>query len=395
VPAGVEVTVVFPSAPAVVTTSRFIDATLAVQGRADALPPPTQPTSYSIEMTGLSLTTAYDSIVAASPDTPWVVGRRTLAPGLVAEQLAVPFADLKLPLSGEGDRLLGLHLATKYPPTASWWSYTAPVAAGQGRLTGLQAGQAASVPIRLSTGPLVTARVSVDLAAFTANARLGVQYTSESENAFSIRAVPGVRTWGLVTNGVFGNEGVVTVVFSRGGSNPGPRQMASFEWLDVFPRQELVATMVHLNSLALHSNLRLRLPHERTTFVEPVVTLRPTLSPPRNLRVDGLDTGAAIGARVGETPTLEWDPPLSGNVARYTVSFARIQPNMQQFPDLAPIATFVTQATRLRVPPLTLIRSQRVAAFVRAWSGEFDPARPNFVPVPHEVTTAAIGDFEP
>lgn len=137
VPAGVEVTVVFPSAPAVVTTSRFIDATLAVQGRADALPPPTQPTSYSIEMTGLSLTTAYDSIVAASPDTPWVVGRRTLAPGLVAEQLAVPFADLKLPLSGEGDRLLGLHLATKYPPTASWWSYTAPVAAGQGRLTGL------------------------------------------------------------------------------------------------------------------------------------------------------------------------------------------------------------------------------------------------------------------
>ncbi len=400
VPPDVETTIVFPSGPSVVTRARLIDASIAVQGRADALPPPVQPTTLSVLMSGPTLTTAYESLAAYSPDTPFVVRRPVTAPGLFTDRLDIDITASKLPVCSSSDRLVALRFTDKGTGTPqSTWLYSSPVAAGETQLVDLQPGQTATVPVGLSMRSMATASIGLDSPSFATNDGLAGPYSVPSGFTFAIRSVPGVRSWGLVTNGFFQNAGAIDVVSGSASSTAARVRSAQFEWVDAFPRNELVATLVHTTRVGfLRGSLFVRLPHERTILLDPPDEIRSGLSPPTNPRVNGLTVEIASGESVGATPLIEWDAPAVGVPARYTVSIARLvydPADVRQEPKIETFATFVTQETHLHVPPLTLTQSSTLVVLIRAWSGAFEATRPNFVPVPNEVTTSVIAGFTP
>lgn len=398
VPTDVEVTVIFPSIPSVVTRSRLIDASLVVQGRSDALPTPVAGTSIDLDVSGLALTTTSDEIAAYSPDTPFVVRRPVTAPGLTVERLAVPISDSKLPMPSADDRLFSLHLkASGAGDVGGQWFYLSPVAAGQTQLLDVPPGQRATLPVRVSAGPMANVTFGIDAPQFRTTANLGDQAVSPYLFSLLIQSVPGARSRGYVTNGIANNAGVFDVVVGSASAYVERVRNGRFEWLDVFPRQDLVATLTYTSSGGISAGEFARLPQQVVRFVDTGGELRPTLSPPVRPLINGLPNGPACGEMVGPTPLLEWEPPMVGTVSRYTVTIVRIGPVMQfaQFPPIEPIATFVTVEPRLQVPPLTLPQSGRLTAFIRAWSGDFDHSRPNFVPVPHEATTTMLCHFSP
>lgn len=77
------------------------------------------------------------------------------------------------------------------------------------------------------------------------------------------------------------------------------------------------------------------------------LVIRPEVSPPRAVRVAGLDVGRTVQMGVGTTPTISWSPPsLGGPDLRYQVSLYRVVA-----PYSFSVVRFSTASTAVKVPP--------------------------------------------
>lgn len=77
------------------------------------------------------------------------------------------------------------------------------------------------------------------------------------------------------------------------------------------------------------------------------LSVRPELSPPRSVRVAGLDVGRRPQAGVGLAPTITWSPPSAGRADQYRVTLRRVVTDTYA----RTVARFTVTATELRVPP--------------------------------------------
>jgi hypothetical protein len=98
----------------------------------------------------------------------------------------------------------------------------------------------------------------------------------------------------------------------------------------------------------------------------PAMDIVPTLSPPRNTKIGGLDLFVPHTG-VGLTPTITWDAPSIGTPTSYSITVQRVDANGADTKTTR-IATFQTTATSIVIPPNVLTDG---SSFVLSISSSF------------------------
>lgn len=76
------------------------------------------------------------------------------------------------------------------------------------------------------------------------------------------------------------------------------------------------------------------------------LAVRPAVSPPRDVRVAGLDVGGLPPVGVGTTPLISWSPPSIGTDLRYLLTIHRVVSSYS-----FSVARFWTASTEVKIPP--------------------------------------------
>jgi hypothetical protein len=124
-------------------------------------------------------------------------------------------------------------------------------------------------------------------------------------------------------------------------------------------------------------------------------TIAPTLTPVRNVKIAGRSL-AEPQVGVGLTPTITWDPPLTGTPTSYEVSVRQVTAD-RTATTLRSIATFITTSTSLRLPDSVLSVGASYILMIDAEAArEYDPAKPFGTDgLPSFSATAATAQFTP
>ncbi len=124
--------------------------------------------------------------------------------------------------------------------------------------------------------------------------------------------------------------------------------------------------------------------------------IEPMLSPPRALKLDGIDAYAAAGRVVlTPTPTLSWSAPAKGTPSRYLVSITKLTVRGPGYNSLGRefVASLVTAETSLRVPPGILTPGDIFTFKVTAQLGSNWHQHENGNVLPSAFAPAAAGAF--
>jgi hypothetical protein len=104
-------------------------------------------------------------------------------------------------------------------------------------------------------------------------------------------------------------------------------------------------------------------------------TIAPTLTPVRNVKIAGSSL-AEPQVGVGLTPTITWDPPLTGTPTSYEVSVRQVTAD-RTATTLRSIASFITTSTSLRLPDSVLsVGASYILVIDAEAAREYDPAKP-------------------
>lgn len=119
-------------------------------------------------------------------------------------------------------------------------------------------------------------------------------------------------------------------------------------------------------------------------------TLRPRLSRPQGLAIDGKDA-MTVGDEVGQSPTVRWQAPASGEVSTYLLSLIHLVPQKNNSPTEEPAGLFITSKNEVTVLPGVLQPGERYYFKLRALSGlDIDaavaPVRASLRKTPAETT---------
>ena len=108
------------------------------------------------------------------------------------------------------------------------------------------------------------------------------------------------------------------------------------------------------------------------------VTLRPAVSPVRNLTLDGVPAATARSG-VGTTPVLAWDAPVRGTPTSYSVRVYHysVSASGSSLLNRTLAAQVITQSRSLRIPAGVLVAGETYVFIVTAEQNpRFDPQAP-------------------
>lgn len=390
VPEG-EATVIFPTFGGLATRASKLDFSLDVQGRPDVeRTNPGTRTLVRIEMSGGLPWADGDSLTFFGRETPFVFSEQPSLPtGASLINLNDNWQVDRKPLlqGSRGDSFAVFQLR---PPSTAAIPYRSVIAAGSTVAPDLVDGSNVTFSVVLSE-PLPTS-IGVRLDVPTAIQALGEARpaTPVAGAGFVITYRRGLHRVGVVTRGNNGLEAGMQVLSAVLPATQ-PVFQGQVQWGDVFPREELLATMSARMNVVLSAGLAggtLEVPYERSLpLTGSQVNLDVTMSPPRALSVNG---EPAVGNRVDvtTTPTLSWSAPVRGTTNRYSVT-------IYDLADKTFKKSFFTTRTTLDVPPFTLVAGKTYAFVVVAERGAYDLLRPTYTPAETERIGACSDSFTP
>jgi hypothetical protein len=269
--------------------------------------------------------------------------------------------------------------------------YRSILAAGTAIAPDMANGTNTSVGVTLTEPPTVGADVRLDFPAYERALKEPRPSLPILLSAFTVTYRRGLPRVGVVTQRNRRIEAGLMVVAALGLPPGQPLAEGRFEWADVFPRDELVASVVTRGDVVISNGIAtdtFNLFYERSVpLTGNTATLDATLSPVRDLSVGGQRAVAPLRG-VGLTPVLSWSPPAQGTPTRYAVTlFDLVDQNYS--------AAFFTTKTQLELPPFTLTAGRTYVAIVTAERGAYDLLRPTFRPADSERVAAITDSFTP
>ncbi|MER2559525.1 MAG: hypothetical protein ABTQ32_02330, partial [Myxococcaceae bacterium] len=380
-----------PTFGGLATRASRLDFSLDVQGRADVeRTNPSTRTLIRVEMSG--------GLPWANGDWLTFFGRET--PFVFSEQPALPAGaslinlndnwqvDRKPLLRGSAGDSFSV-FQSRSPSTAPI-PYRSVIAAGKTVAPDLVDGSNVTFPVVLSEPMPTSIGVRLDVPAATQALRESRPATPVAAAGFVITYRRGLHRIGVVSRGNNGLEAGMQVLSADLPATQ-PVFQGQVQWGDVFPREELLATMSARMNVVVSAGLAggtLEVPYERSLpLTGSQVNLDVTMSAPRALLVNG---EPAVGNRVGvtTTPTLSWAAPARGVPNRYAIT-------IYDLADKTLNKNFFTTRTTLEVPPLTLVAGKTYAFVVVAERGAYDLLRPTYTPAETERVGACSDAFTP
>ena len=275
-------------------------------------------------------------------------------------------------------------------PSTAPIPYRSVIAAGKTVAPDLVDGSNVTFPVVLSEPMPTSIGVRLDVPAATQALRESRPATPVAAAGFVITYRRGLHRIGVVSRGNNGLEAGMQVLSADLPATQ-PVFQGQVQWGDVFPREELLATMSARMNVVVSAGLAggtLEVPYERSLpLTGSQVNLDVTMSAPRALLVNG---EPAVGNRVGvtTTPTLSWAAPARGVPNRYAIT-------IYDLADKTLNKNFFTTRTTLEVPPLTLVAGKTYAFVVVAERGAYDLLRPTYTPAETERVGACSDAFTP
>lgn len=390
VPAG-EAIVFFPTFGGLVTTASQLDFSLVAQGRLDVeVANPAIATTLRVDVDNAVPWLASDSDAVFARETPFALtGQLTLAAGVRYYSTTFRWNQQAYPLlvGSRGDTFSYFQVRQR---TGGPIPYRSILAAGTAIAPDMANGTNTSVGVTLTEPPTVGADVRLDFPAYERALKEPRPSLPIVRSAFSVTYRRGLPRVGVVTQGNRRIEAGLDVVAAP--LTPGqPVAQGRVEWADVFPRDELVASVVTRADIVISNGVAsdtFNLFYERAIpLTGNLASLDATLSPVRHIMVNGQPAVGALTG-VGLTPVLSWSPPSQGTPTRYAVTvFDLVDQNFS--------AAFFTTQTRLQLPPFILSSGRSYVAIVTAERGAYDLLRPTFMPADIERVGAITDSFRP
>lgn len=391
VPAG-EAIVFFPTFGGLVTTASQLDFSLVAQGRLDVeVANPGIATTLRIEATNAAPWISGDAVSYFARETPFA--RSELSPlsdGVTAFNVTYDWHRASNPLlmGSRGDTFSVFQLRSR---TGGPLAYRSVIAGGTVSAPDLPDGANATVRLRLTQPPTVGADVRLDFPGYERALKEARPSLPIALSAFYVTYRRGLPRVGVVPQGNRRIEAGLNVVAAPGLPPGQPLAQGWVEWADVFPRDELVASVVTRGDVVISNGIAtdtFNLFYERSVpLTGNTATLDATLSPVRDLSVGGQRAVAPLRG-VGLTPVLSWSPPAQGTPTRYAVTlFDLVDQNYS--------AAFFTTKTQLELPPFTLTAGRTYVAIITAERGAYDLLRPTFRPADTERVAAITDSFAP
>lgn len=391
VPAG-EAIVFFPTFGGLVTTASQLDFSLVAQGRLDVdVANPAIATTLRVDVNNAVPWLAGDSDTLFARETPFALtGQPTLGAGVRNFSSTFRWNQQAYPLmvGSRGDTFSYFQVRQR---TGGPIPYRSILAAGTAIAPDMANGTNTSVGVTLTEPPTVGADVRLDFPACERALKEPRPSLPILLSAFTVTYRRGLPRVGVVTQGNRRIEAGLMVVAALGLPPGQPLAEGRFEWADVFPRDELVASVVTRGDVVISNGIAtdtFNLFYERSVpLTGNTATLDATLSPVRDLSVGGQRAVAPLRG-VGLTPVLSWSPPAQGTPTRYAVTlFDLVDQNYS--------AAFFTTKTQLELPPFTLTAGRTYVAIVTAERGAYDLLRPTFRPADSERVAAITDSFTP
>ncbi len=220
--------------------------------------------------------------------------------------------------------------------------------------------------------PIVRQPVDFRVTEFEAQARAIHPNARLTTNHLNIGTLPGYREFGTFISW----PDLVTA------SDSTPTQgdsLVTYEYGDPFPAAwsrfitaNASATVSYTAEMPDGSPSAPRTLSANVTTREPLRTgathlLRPQISPPRDLKINGLSATTSLPG-VGPSPLVTWMPPMLGTASRYMVRLHRFTATSTGGTSRFILATFNTVEPRLRVPPHLLTAGSTYALQVYAYA---------------------------
>ncbi len=382
------------------TEAAEIDLGADLLGRSD-VQTPTQPTPVTFQLSGLAPADTQDLVeLTCSNASVWerLAPQGTLGGGITSASVPFAWAARPTPLVSvqSGDVLYVHQLSTHLDP-GSGLAYQAAQTWAEDRSLTVTPGLSQDVPVPLapvsSSGRLTASwRPSLfeaALADWPAGAVIRQHSLFIEGIAWGLDLGPGPRS---------GNPDLLMIQAGPGTSDamldlPYGRFLPAL-WKERLQSYVTVREQFPYQGGTLFYSVRMSMQAAMDALP---VELAPTISPPRSLKVGGLDA-TQVRSGVGTGPVISWTAPRNGTADYYAVDLEKLTISGTQV-TFSSVATFHTTETSAQFPEGTLTGGTQVVAYVTAvreptshYPTAPAPYRRHF---PQDIAQAATAPFSP